>query len=306
MEDTSDERTVERTLHSLRGGGGGHFPFGLRQHPLRKWHHIQGDLSRLRVSAIIAGSLALAGCGGGSGGTASPPDPDIGVESLELAVATGDLAVEVGGQLLRGSVSCGEDSCEVSFLGGTTTIDIDDIDPNSASARTSGERQRNGVSIGRILATQDGLRLNSYGVWGNYNGGSASLITGTLRGVSLRMTFPYSVGYSTGSNPVSGTASWTGAMAGVKVSSSSIGSEVTGDASMTANLEAASIGLAFTNISDQSGTSSPDMQWQNVPMRSGSFIAAGLDGRFYGPDHTEAGGVFKRNGIEGAFSLARE
>ena len=41
-------------------------------------------------------------------------------------------------------------------------------------------------------------------------------------------------------------------------------------------------------------------------MRNGSFRASGLDGRFYGPNHEEAGGVFERSGITGAFSLARQ
>ncbi len=41
-------------------------------------------------------------------------------------------------------------------------------------------------------------------------------------------------------------------------------------------------------------------------MRNGSFQASGLDGRFYGPSHEEAGGVFERGGIVGAFSLNRQ
>ncbi|MDE0520347.1 MAG: hypothetical protein OXH79_00120 [Boseongicola sp.] len=41
-------------------------------------------------------------------------------------------------------------------------------------------------------------------------------------------------------------------------------------------------------------------------MQRGSFNASGLAGRFYDPNHREAGGVFRREGTEGAFSLARQ
>ena len=41
-------------------------------------------------------------------------------------------------------------------------------------------------------------------------------------------------------------------------------------------------------------------------MQAGAFKDDGLDGRFYGPDHEEAGGVFERDGIAGAFSLQRD
>ena len=64
-----------------------------------------------------------------------------------------------------------------------------------------------------------------------------------------------------GSNPLTGSATWTGAMAGVTVGGSDLGVEVTGDAKMTANLGAASPGLAFTNIADRSGARSNDIRW---------------------------------------------
>ena len=41
-------------------------------------------------------------------------------------------------------------------------------------------------------------------------------------------------------------------------------------------------------------------------MNRGTFRANGLDGRFYGPNHEEAGGVFERNQIAGGFTLVRQ
>ena len=58
--------------------------------------------------------------------------------------------------------------------------------------------------------------------------------------------------------------------------------------------------------STASGPSVKDIRWQDVAMQAGSFRDIGLDGRFYGPNHEEAGGVFERDGIAGAFSLKRE
>ena len=170
----------------------------------------------------------------------------------------------------------------------------------------SGVRQRNGVSIGRVDATEDGLTASSYGVWGEHGGGSAFLTTGSFLGAGFRAIMPFYVGYETGSNPVGGTASWSGAMAGVRVGGSTIGEEVTGDADMTADLAAATVDLTLSAIAAPSGARSPDIAWQDVPMRSGAFDASGLQGRFYGPGHAEAGGVFRHDGIEGVFSLARD
>ncbi|MDE0095847.1 MAG: hypothetical protein OXS40_05620, partial [Gammaproteobacteria bacterium] len=78
-------------------------------------------------------------------------------------------------------------------------------------------------------------------------------------------------------------------------------------AAMTVDLEESSLDLEFTNIAELvSGDGVGDIGWQGVAMQGGGFRADGLDGRFYGPDHEEAGGVFERGGIAGAFSLGRD
>ncbi|MXX91040.1 MAG: hypothetical protein F4213_15395 [Boseongicola sp. SB0677_bin_26] len=218
--------------------------------------------------------------------------------------------------------------CTLTLAGERTTLDLADLSSgeNLIPETVPGQRKRNGVNIGRVTETvvQDGIRINfdSYGVWGEHNVGTASLMTISAEGVAFRTALPWSVGYPTGSfsyyclrnecperpgtNPTSGTALWSGAMAGVKIGSLAIGEEVTGDADLTADLAAATIDLTFSNIEAVSGMQSPDIAWRRVSMRDGSFNATGLEGRFYGHDHEEAGGVFRRDGIEGAFSLARE
>ena len=96
-------------------------------------------------------------------------------------------------------------------------------------------------------------------------------------------------------------------MTGVRVEDAGLGAEVAGDADMTVDLEGASLDLEFTNIAELSSDAGvDDIRWQDVPMQDGSFRDDGLDGRFYGPNHEEAGGVFERDGIAGAFSLKRD
>ena len=268
-----------------------------------------------RTLAAAAAVFALAACGGGGGGTASnggpsspgiPPTPTTPSPAPDTVVV-GDVIVAVQGQLFRPNPTCSGSTCTVTFQGETVTLDLRDVDPNGPAVTITGEQTRNGVQIGRGTASGGGINFNSFGVWGDYNSGTPLRGSTTLRGAAIRFAFPMSLGDGSNSNPVSGSTTWTGAMAGVRVGSSSLGAEVTGDAEMTANLGTSSLDLAFTNIADTSGTRSSDIRWTGISMRNGSFSGSGgLEGRFYGPNHEEAGGVFERSGIAGAFSLARQ
>ena len=83
-----------------------------------------------------------------------------------------------------------------------------------------------------------------------------------------------------------------------------------GDATLTFDLSQSDIDVTFTNIRDiDSGRPHGPIIWQNIPVRSGSFatgfIGNSIDGRFYGPNHEEVGGIFERNQIAGAFGAKR-
>ena len=268
-----------------------------------------------RTLAAMAAVFVLASCGGGGGGGTAmnggpggsgpsiPPAPSPAPDTVVL----GDVLITAQNRLFRADASCSGTLCTVSFQGESATIDLRDVDPNGPAVTITGEQTRNGVQIGRATASGDGFNFNTFGVWGNHNAGTPVVGSTTIQGVGIRFAFPMSLGTGSGSNPTSGTATWTGAMAGVRVGSSSLGREVTGDAEMTANLGAASLDLAFTNIADTSGARSGDIRWQGISMRNGEFSGSGgLEGRFYGPNHEEAGGVFERSGIAGAFSLVRQ
>ena len=92
------------------------------------------------------------------------------------------------------------------------------------------------------------------------------------------------------------------------------GDPVRGDATLTFDFADADLDVAFTNIRSirdvEVPPTYPNMTWQNLPVRNGRF-GGGFDdptieGRFYGPNHEEVGGIFQRNRIVGAFGAQRE
>ena len=70
------------------------------------------------------------------------------------------------------------------------------------------------------------------------------------------------------------------------------------------------VDVAFTkiyNLDDRSALA--DMNWTGIAVTGGAFAATSagtIEGRFYGPDHEEVGGVFERNEVLGAFGAARD
>ena len=76
---------------------------------------------------------------------------------------------------------------------------------------------------------------------------------------------------------------------------------------MEVDFPTATLDLTCTNIAGTgAGARHADIAWQNVPMSGGALEATGLDGRFYGPRHEEAGGVLERTSIIGGFTVVRQ
>ena len=124
-----------------------------------------------------------------------------------------------------------------------------------------------------------------------------------------------SIGQLSGTNPVEGNATWEGVMVGGRISDSpEIGDPLRGDATLTFDFADAELDVAFTNIRTLTIAREPatydDMTWENLAVRDGRF-GGGFDeptieGRFYGPNHEEVGGIFQRNRIVGAFGAQRD
>lgn len=126
------------------------------------------------------------------------------------------------------------------------------------------------------------------------------------------------------------TATWSGVMSGVEVSSSSgPGAIVHGDSTVIVSGLAAgvsvSVDVAFTNIvNEDTGAGIGNMVWRGLPLQGREFgtdsvlfndgagyfrdesFGAAAQGSLYGSRHEEAGELFHRNGIAGAFAGKRD
>lgn len=127
--------------------------------------------------------------------------------------------------------------------------------------------------------------------------------------------FADSIGSATGSSPVPTTWTWEGVVAGYDLSTRA-GALIEGDVLIELHSDQhteapggpslAYINVGFTGLRDRSGGSRPNMIWTDLEVVDGVFRDSTLRGQFYGPNHEEAGGVFYRNQIAGAFGAARQ
>lgn len=142
-----------------------------------------------------------------------------------------------------------------------------------------------------------GDNSNVYGDW----------LTDSVFGI-VNDTVAFSFGASPGTNPIQvGGAEWRGSLVGIDTRSRT---RVEGDAMIDIDDFAnPDVDIAFTAIEDARGRARDDLHWQDVPVAQGAFQAQGaagsIEGRFYGSDHGEVGGIFERSRLLGAFGASR-
>lgn len=241
---------------------------------------------------------------------------------------------------IRGHTSCGRTTCLSSVLGqGYLRSSLRTAAESEASGLFAGEpivsslERYRGVSLGAFFRT-DRQRsqhvhvdtdMLSYEGWMQYSSFGAELNTITEGYIRYgeysrdltgeRYGLAHSSGMATDTNPVNGSATWTGVMVGGRITqASTVGIGVRGDARLTYDFMNENVDLFLTNIQnsapDVDGHQTyPNLTWQNVAVRNGRFGAdfddPTLEGRFYGPNHEEVGGIFERNQIIGAFGAKR-
>ncbi len=147
----------------------------------------------------------------------------------------------------------------------------------------------------------------------------------TFEGTNWQIWNGASTGMASGSNPVSGSATWTGAMVGRTRGPGyhEPGELVTGDSQLTFDFAGNDLDVALTGIRSDGGTTYADLTWENVPVTN-EFGALGsvnvptvegeptprrvtdISGTFYGPNYEEVGGVFERDQMIGAFGATRQ
>ena len=121
-----------------------------------------------------------------------------------------------------------------------------------------------------------------------------------------------SQGQYSGANPQgTGSATYTGVMAGIDVTQHEPGTThlILGEATIDVDdLSNPDVDVAFTGLWDvRAGSARPDMVWSDLPLTNGAFNEGEtISGLFYGPAQQEVGGVFDRDDITGAFGAKRD
>ena len=118
----------------------------------------------------------------------------------------------------------------------------------------------------------------------------------------------YSLGAATGTNPVSGGATWTGSVIAVDTHEIGRGRPVWGGAEINVDFVDADVDVAFTGwrYHLEGNIWHPDITWNDLPLSDGEFGSTTIHGVFYGPNHEEVGGAFRRDGLLGTFGGTRE
>lgn len=132
-------------------------------------------------------------------------------------------------------------------------------------------------------------------------------------GAAVTYAAGFAFGHAADSNPLSGSATWTGTAYGIDVSSGeTAGNHVNGAVTVTiADFESPSVDVSITGLMDTSlNAPRPDMTWESIPLDAGNFRSSKsetsvIDGHIYGDDHSHVGGVFERNEIVGGFGAER-
>ena len=165
-------------------------------------------------------------------------------------------------------------------------------------------------SGGRYPGTFSGTRTNhSFDDWGYWaKQDDETLFKAFIRG-DAEDEVPYTLhveGTQSGSNPVSGSAVWSGGVRAFDTHPDTLGTPVSGDAEIEVDFSAATLDVEFTDFTESHG----DMTWQDLSIVNGAFQHRNgldtLDGAFYGDDHEGIAGSFERNRLRGIFGTLRK
>ena len=284
--------------------------------------------------------LFLAACSGGDKGGGGVPrvDPDstqslTGLEppsfqnseiipafariyGLADTILATDVPIIYQGQQVVVETRCFRSTCtatEPSTGAGVTW----DLTFSPAGYRATGVGEKNGVHLAHGVATltAGGTRfsVSTYGAWIDHSAFGVEygrIDSGQLRGTELAAGS--SLGNDTGTRPT-GNATWNGIMVGgTRVNGTA--QAIQGDARVVYNLSRNTLDAAFSriyNLDTRQLHLAPSMSWNGVQVRNdGSFHGSistsnEIQGRFYGPGHTEVGGVFEHPTAIGAFGAKR-
>lgn len=301
-------------------------------------------LIRLCYLVIILFLVGCGGGSGGNRAidSMSPVSPDPLPTAAELRSDFGTIGRAAGSPILTDLIttprsrvapneraycqSSGE--CEPSW--GEPYYDIQELSTIAPDATILTRNPQHGVNnveiSGRqtVLDPRDGLDYSvDYRVYGGWLGTNFfGVERGRWRGdgfygsvEGLETLIAFSAGTESGSNPVTGKAEWTGLV--VALDRTAPDQEVQGKADLTYDFDAHTLDVLFSNL--QGARTYSDLSWNDLTVTNGRFSQGStmsrvngtllgdthIKGTFYGDTHEEAGGVFERNNLIGAFGATR-
>ena len=162
----------------------------------------------------------------------------------------------------------------------------------------------------RLLASTGGTGFYAFDDWGFWGRQFQENIFGAfvhqrVQGTSYFTPQGRVEGTLSGSNPVAGTAVWSGKVRAYDTQSGAGWMPVNGNARLEVDFGAATVDVGFTDF--EAGHA--DMSWNSLSLRAGAFShtqdGATIEGAFYGSEHQGAAGKFRRDRLDGVFGTVR-
>ena len=157
--------------------------------------------------------------------------------------------------------------------------------------------------------------ITGYGAWMHYNTFVLQTNFYPDKGdPDAVLLAPYSIGQASGTNPVSGTATWNGVAIGMDLNQLYPDPDVLqGDAGIVYDFGDASVDVTLDNfVNLRTGAAAGHkMEWADVAVKDGAFSdgthwdGKHIAGAFYGAYHEEVGGAYKSGSIAGSFGASR-
>ena len=292
------------------------------------------------IPLVAALAVFLTACGGDSALTESEidelrSDPRVvrltGIaeraDSLLVSTSYARYSIRALGQSESGRLSerfrCSGTRCEGDD---STEIDVADLfDTESGVELTGvdlGSRGQFDTATARArfrFPEIEGVRITnfpsstSFGFWGDHGYAAIDILNGPMAGRIVGESFDgelsfvaaYAFGDATGTNPTgSGSATWRG---NAEAASTRTFERRAGSATLTI----ADLARPRVNVDiDIAGYAIDSPAWGDIPLSAGGFEAGArggdyIDGKFHGPRHDEAYGVFDTGAYIGAFGAKR-
>ena len=180
--------------------------------------------------------------------------------------------------------------------------------------------EHKGVRLGQVFYKstsnpENPVDITGYGAWMHYS--TFVLQTNFYpdkREPEAVLLVPYSIGQAAGTNPVSGSATWTGVAMGMDLNLLHPDPDVLqGDAGIVYDFGASSVDVTLDNfVNLRTGAAAAHrMEWADIAVQDGAFSdgthwdGKHIAGTFYGGYHEEVGGAFKSGSIAGSFGASR-